>query len=140
MTLDVGCSGELRGDVNVDLSKLPMTYNKSFVRADGQHLPFINDSFEETTCFHVIEHVTNPFLLLDELLRVTKSKLTIKCPYRFSFYAKSPQHQHYFNKSWFKKNLKKKNVLFHIAVNLDRERDIFKIPLEITVRIYKLEK
>lgn len=139
MNLDVGSSGELRGDVNVDLINLHLAHDKIFVRADAQYLPFAENVFKETTCYHVIEHVENPSFLLKELIRVTKNKVTVKCPYRFSLYAKSSQHKHYFNKRWFRKQLSKMSVIFHAAVNLDRERDILKIPLEITVRIYKLK-
>jgi len=139
MHLDVGCEFELRGDVNVDLAIPKFLFNKEFVNADAEYLPFKDDAFEEVTCFHVIEHVENPYMLLRELLRVTKNKLIITCPYRFSGYAKSKQHKHYFSKSWFENELKKLNVaLFKVAVVLDLERDILKFPLQIIVKIFKM--
>jgi ubiquinone/menaquinone biosynthesis C-methylase UbiE len=139
MHLDVGCEFELRDDVNVDISTPKFRINRNFVNADAQHLPFRDEAFEEVTCFHLIEHVENPHKLLKELLRVTKIKATITCPYRFSGYAKSKQHKHYFNKSWFEVELKKLKVkTFKIAVAFDRERDIFCFPLEIVVKIWKV--
>lgn len=137
MRLDVGCENELRGNINVDLSIPGIVHNKVFIMADGQHLPFIDNAFEETTCYHLIEHVENPHLLLGELLRVTKHKVEIKCPYRFSLISKSPQHKHYFNMSWFKQQLEKYNVIFKISLNLDSERHILKIPLQIIVKIWR---
>lgn len=114
MSLDVGCSVNLRGDINVDteIPEVRWSNDKAFIRADGQHLPFRNEVFEYTTSFHLIEHIKNPYLLLEELIRVTKTKVTIKCPYRFSLIAKSPQHRHYFNKNWFRNVLLGKKLLF----------------------------
>ena len=139
MNLDVGCEHVLRGNVNVDLTKPNFVHSKTFIKADGQHLPFRDRIFEKTTSHHLIEHVENPYLLLDELIRVTKNKVIVKCPHRYSFIAKSFEHKHYFNKTWFANVLSKKNIKFRTYTTLDREREILKFPLEITVIIWKLD-
>lgn len=139
LNLDVGCEHVLRGNVNVDLTKPTFIHSKTFIKADGQHLPFRDRIFEKTTSHHLIEHVENPYRLLDELIRVTKNKVIVKCPHRYSLIAKSFEHKHYFNKTWFANVLSKKNIKFRIYTTLDRERDILKFPLEITVTIWKQE-
>lgn len=131
----MGCGDELRGTINVDIKKPPFKPWKPFILANGQNLPFQNDIFSETLCHHVIEHVDDPFKLIDELLRVTKHKVTLTCPFRFSGYAKAPDHKHQFNKTWFRKVLERKNVHFKVHINLDNNRDLigYALPLEITV-------
>ena len=114
LNLDVGCGDNPHGDVNVDYRtyqniELDQVHTKyvdiknipNFIRADALHLPFPNKSFVKTYCYHVIEHVSNPFKLIEELIRVTTQTLEIRCPHRFSKHAKMPYHRHYFTRSWF---------------------------------------
>ena len=141
VNLDVGCFRELRGDINVDIHIPDVRFSKMFIKADGCHLPFKDQVFDEVTCFHLIEHNNiDPFLLMKELLRVTKIKLLVKCPYRFGGLAKGWDHKHYFNIKWFKNLLDKWGMLYHIRVNLDSDRTFFKLPFEITARIWKRRK
>jgi len=120
-TLDVGCGNRPWGDVNCDINigytpeggdqkERGIFINphkiKNFVKCDAQYLPFKNNIFNKVFCFHVIEHINNPYLLLKELIRVSHSSVTIKCPHRFSKGAKLPHHKHYFTKGWFGKTLK----------------------------------
>lgn len=114
LTLDVGCGDKPRGSVNLDyyLSLNPEIDQRkkgiinirlipNFIQADAQHLPFRDKIFDRVFCYHVIEHVDNPYLLLYELLRISSDVLEIRCPHRFSCHAKNPYHKHYLNRSWF---------------------------------------
>jgi ubiquinone/menaquinone biosynthesis C-methylase UbiE len=81
---------------------------KNFVRCDGQFLPFRDGVFDVVRCFHVIEHVLNPFLLLRELVRVSCYKVWLRCPHRFGdkfriqvLRKKCDSHLHFLNKRWF---------------------------------------
>lgn len=114
LTLDVGCGDKPRGSVNLDcylslnpeidqvkIRVIDIRLIPNFIQADAQYLPFRDKIFYRVFCHHVIEHVDNPYLLLDELLRVSKKALEIRCPHRFSCDAKMPYHRNYFNRSWF---------------------------------------
>jgi ubiquinone/menaquinone biosynthesis C-methylase UbiE len=144
MILDVGCGQRQLGDVNVDIQK-PATVkpNCEFILVDLNYgLPFNNDCFETVYCHHVIEHVKNPYFLLDELIRVTNWHVEVRCPWRFSGYAKGKKkrgHIHTFNKTWFMKLLNQRRDVsfFDVFVTLDVQREIFVKPLEIVVRIWK---
>jgi len=103
LTLDVGCGIIQQGHINIDIEK-PKVINGNFIKADGQYLPFRNNVFDTVYCFHVIEHIKNPYLLIDELVRVAKGKIEIRCPYRFSGIAKSKEHKHYFKGLVYCKN------------------------------------
>lgn len=43
-------------------------------------LPFLDNEFDTTICSEVIEHVRSPFLLIDELCRITQNTLIISTP------------------------------------------------------------
>jgi len=73
----------------------------NFVLGDALHLPFREKVFNKVLCNHVIEHVSNPYQLMQELLRVCNDKVDIKCPHRFSKNAKTPYHRNYFTRTWF---------------------------------------
>lgn len=111
--LDVGCGNKPRGEVNLDYRRelnpeINQRHNEfvdiknipNFIQADAQHLPFRDKSFKKVICYHVIEHVDDPYLLVEELLRVVKDTLEIRCPHRFSCDSKMPYHKHYFNRKW----------------------------------------
>ncbi len=91
LTLDVGCGIYPKGDVNTDLirreQKIP-----NFVVADAHNLPFKDGSFGLVYSSHVIEHVTNPTIMFNELCRVTKAKMIVRCPHRFGSGAKRVSH------------------------------------------------
>lgn len=46
--------------------------DRPIVEADGQHLPFADNSFDYVICSHVLEHVEDPDLLISELMRVAQ--------------------------------------------------------------------
>lgn len=133
-TLDVGCDNETERDVNLDVFK-PNPAPRNFVLGDCFHLPFKNNTFYKVTCFHVIEHISNPVALLKELIRVSKCEVEVRCPFRISGYAKNKQHIHYFNKSWFLKTLK--NYPTRVFLTLDTERELLWFPIELRVKIWK---
>jgi SAM-dependent methyltransferase len=95
MVLDVGCGSVPVGDVNCDLcpesywgnrktSLMHIKLIPNFVLCDAHYLPFKDWAFESVISKQVIEHVANPYLMLKEIARVGKSKLTIECPHKFS--------------------------------------------------------
>jgi len=119
--LDVGCGANPTGDVNVDLyvgfsphtgDQLdPATFQKinpseisNFVRAEGCHLPFRHDAFEEVYSSHLIEHIRSPLGFLRELVRVTKpmGTLHVRCPHRFARARREmPCHVSKLDEQWF---------------------------------------
>jgi len=122
MRLDVGCGHRLTGDVNIDLyieatphrsqdqtkcDDFPLNVKEipNFVRAHACFLPFINDSFEETFSRATIEHVSNPWLMLKEMVRVTKTngRIIVQCPHRFASKKKKILHLHHLNLRFFEK-------------------------------------
>jgi len=140
VTLDVGSYIFQNGDVNVNLWKVPAKKpGADFVRCDlNCGLPFVDGCFRNVFCYHVLEHILNPYFLLDELLGFSSFYVEIRGPWRFSGYAKNRGHLHFFNGSWFKKVLEKKNVKFLSSyLNLDTRHSIWSFPLEVVVRIYK---
>jgi ubiquinone/menaquinone biosynthesis C-methylase UbiE len=46
--------------------------NAVFARADADHLPFPDASFDLVSCQHAFHHITKPELVLMEMMRVTK--------------------------------------------------------------------
>lgn len=127
-TLDVGCGDNPHGEVNIDhrmhenieLDQVNKRYVDiesipNFIRADALNLPFRDNCFEKTFCFHVIEHVSNPYKLISELIRVTRKEIEIRCPHRFSKHAKRPYHIYYFTKSWFVSALKGHKIRIELS-------------------------
>lgn len=81
--LEIGCSvghhtqfgGDRKIGLDFDFEALLMAHGKGFTvaQADVQRgLPFKDNSFTSLDCQHVIEHVTDPLLLLQESRRVLK--------------------------------------------------------------------
>src|SRR5512147_3090008 len=117
--LDVGCGSRFKGDVNTDIfgggwnrqeadqcrgefvdpHKIP-----NFIVASAEFLPFMENSFDVVLSSHTIEHVSNPFRMLAELVRVSKRKVVVKCPHRLGSGAHRPFHVNYFDEEWFVKS------------------------------------
>lgn len=110
-------TGHRTGKKNGGGCPLPTKHIPNFVKADAHHLPFrgtgsyidkkgkkhyYQPAFDIVYSCHTIEHVTNPSLMLDEMLRVAKFKIEIKCPH-FLGDIKSVFHLNHFKKSWFTK-------------------------------------
>lgn len=148
MKLDVGCGEHPRGDVNVDLfteesphfrhqRKTHVTV-KNFVKADVHHLPFKDKAFTETTCTHVIEHLTEPVNSIQELIRVTNGEITVVCPHRFGWGAKGLGHLWSFNKKWFMKALRRFDIAYTIrplSYRYSKPFPFLFLPNELVVKI-----
>ena len=73
--LDIGCgySANEYADTICDIQNLSDFYKgKNFVKLSGQQLPFGEDEFDFIIASHVIEHVEDPKLFINELQRVSK--------------------------------------------------------------------
>ena len=69
-----------------------------FVRGDLQELPFGDSEFDLVTCFEAIEHVSDPYRVLDELRRVLAPAgvLMVSSPNPLVYPAGNPFHKHEF--------------------------------------------
>jgi len=88
MRLNAGCGCDKWGDIRVDVEKYSSLYDKLTsvnVVASIEFLPFRDKVFDEVRCYHVLEHVDNPFKCLTELLRVGR-KVDLKVP-THNFYS-----------------------------------------------------
>ena len=111
LKLDVGCGSKPTGDVNVDFfgggwnsqegKFMSPRLISNFLVADAMFLPFMDECFDVAFSSHVIEHVTNPFEMLSELLRVSKMGVVVRCPHRRGSGAKRPHHINYLDEDWF---------------------------------------
>lgn len=54
-------------------------------------LPFRDDSFDEVVSFHLLEHLETPLITLREMVRVSKSFVTIVVP-AFGYRGECGQH------------------------------------------------
>lgn len=91
--MDVGCGDRPKGDVNCDkyigyspdffgdpshsliTKKIP-----NFIRCDAHYLPFKDSCFQTIVSSHMLEHSTNPYLILKEFYRVTSMYVRIEVP------------------------------------------------------------
>ena len=159
MRLDVGCGAFDKGDVNCDLFKDDIGHRTgrkdilggkvkapNFVLCDAQNLPFKFDCFDEVISRHCIEHVDNPFLMLKEMVRVSKDRIIVFCPHVFGERAtqpKNPFHKSYFKKSWFYRAARALHVSY-ASVTYSKYRGfpseffpLFVLPFELRTEIRK---
>lgn len=144
MILDIGCGEVPRGDVNVDLnidssihrgSKLNVKKIPNFVLADAQHLPFKSACFEKVRSSHVIEHVPNPMLMLQEMTRVSSRYVLVRCPHRFNLkIRRNESHRNKFGCGWFKQAF---GMLNCRLIHNDVRPSLFGFPEEIMVKAEK---
>ncbi len=90
MNLNLGCGGNELGHISLEsLNTIHVDLNRDAywknVRGDAHHLPFTDKVFHLSYCSHVLEHVDNPLIVLQELKRVTRETVIIKVP-NASFY------------------------------------------------------
>jgi len=101
-----------------------------FVKANIEHLPFKDKSFDTVICTHTLEHVQNIYHAIKELRRVTKSRLIVivpkQKPYKFTF----DLHLHFFPHIHslvtimnFDRNLKRKSVCKNLNGDLYYQED-----------------
>jgi ubiquinone/menaquinone biosynthesis C-methylase UbiE len=131
LILDAGSGPHPMGDINVDLDLNKKTEN--FVRAYTQYLPFKNDIFDFVRASHLIEHVSNPLKLINELYQVSRKEVQIICPQRFGSHSKRDDYAWFFNVHWFEKVM----GLLRIASFRIRSSFYSLRPYEIHVQIKK---
>jgi SAM-dependent methyltransferase len=80
--LDCGAGWRHRLRANVITTEI-LRYPSTDVVAVGEHLPFRDGSFDAVLSLHVLEHVKNPFVCAEELVRVLKpgGTLYVVTPY-----------------------------------------------------------
>jgi len=151
LRLDVGCGPNPRGDVNCDCfkdytpewnpTKKVKIKGENFVCCSGEYLPFQNEVFDLVVSIHVIEHTIQPHLFLKEMLRVSKSKVLLRCPHRFGSLAKMSYHRTYFNCQWFRNELRGLNA--EVSISKYRKGfpsdycNLLRLPEEIIVKVIK---
>ena len=148
MNLNVGCGNNPRfGDwVNIDLfvsktlhrhyKALDTKLTQNFIKCDAQHLPFKDKCFNLVYSSHVLEHVKNPVLMLQECARVAQEQLNLKVPHWLT--GRKPEHKSYFSKKWIVKALYGLGV-YHVAVtyrySLHKRFVPFPIPFEMNIQV-----
>jgi 2-polyprenyl-3-methyl-5-hydroxy-6-metoxy-1,4-benzoquinol methylase len=105
LTLDVGCGGYPRGDVNIDIRLKKGVPN--FVLSDAHHLPFRTETFGFVYCSHVLEHCLNPCKVLEEIERVVNGKVVIKVPNMGVWDARDSSHIYSWTKYSFQSFLER---------------------------------
>lgn len=85
--LNIGCGSKadhyLRPEgesLNTDI--LITEFNRGLIdlQCDGRKLPFNDNVFNKTVCFHTLEHVETPLEILREIQRVTSGEVIIRVP------------------------------------------------------------
>lgn len=68
--------------LNVISSDVINYWWENFILLDKtkKEIPFVNNEFDISICSEVLEHVYSPFIILEELIRVTKKKIIITTP------------------------------------------------------------
>jgi SAM-dependent methyltransferase len=155
IVLDVGCGGRPTGDVNVDLivertghrdKNLPALRTggiPNFILASAEYLPLRNECFQTVYCSHTIEHVEHPFQLLKELLRVSSSRVTVKCPFWLTDPTSNKFHKNRFSIGWFVNALRTLGISqYQIEYSKWKQYShrllpLFRLPFELIVEAYK---
>jgi 2-polyprenyl-3-methyl-5-hydroxy-6-metoxy-1,4-benzoquinol methylase len=73
--LDVGCGYDKQGTIGIDLFFImqrvhnddPLKIIRLDVQADACHIPFKDKAFDVVHSAHCIEHIANPYMMLDEM-------------------------------------------------------------------------
>jgi SAM-dependent methyltransferase len=158
--LYVGCGFRPFGSVNLDLFPeprlehtrgsggkpiaLPVHHIRNFIKADAQHLPFKDNAFEHVFSAHTIEHVSDPALMLRELVRVSNYRITVKCPHKLGDQGTKKYHLSKFDGKWFLRNAKKVNCSCRVDYTKMKSFPhwifpLFQVPYEITAWLLKGE-
>jgi len=95
-TLDIGSGGSSyqrffpnRLTVDIDPARKPE------IVADAAHMPFKDEEFEVVLCTEMLEHVKNPFLVEQEIRRVTKKGGMLILSTRFVFPLHDTPHDYW---------------------------------------------
>ena len=108
MKLNLGCGKDIKeGWLNIDREPRPegVVVSDYMVYDIARPMPLLKtDSADEMLLSHILEHISNPLPMMEELHRIAKPGciLTVKCPYGSSDDAdENPQHvRRYFPKSF----------------------------------------
>lgn len=81
MELNVGCGNDNWGDLRLDVSLRNQLGDKNNpnIIASAQALPFRNNSFDKVRCYHVLEHLPDPWIAIREIRRVSRTA-TLRFP------------------------------------------------------------
>lgn len=107
--LNVG-GGPIRYQHEISLNLQPFV-NVNLV-GDAHNIPFQSDSFDSVICNAVLEHVPNPQIVVDEIIRVLKpgGLIYLEVPFLF-FYHGYPNDYHRFTKHGLTNMLKGVDVV-----------------------------
>ncbi|MEK6873868.1 MAG: class I SAM-dependent methyltransferase [Nanoarchaeota archaeon] len=101
--LHLGCGNDIKsGYINLDIKKLP---GVDVVHdLDKYPYPFKDNTFDVVEMHHVLEHLSNPLKVIEEIWRISKpgAKVIISVPHWSHFTAYSDlTHKNYFSSSLF---------------------------------------
>lgn len=83
--LNLGCGNDIRPEyMNVDICDLPGVDKVISVDPFYPHLPFADEEFDEIIAFHVLEHMSNKPMVIEEIWRIAShnARIKIKLPDR----------------------------------------------------------
>lgn len=92
ISLDVGCGGDRSCNVRVDIVRKV----KPTIICDAQYLPLKSEIFDFVNCSHLLEHVTNPNRVLQEIKRVAKKDAAIVFKFPKPAFANNAKFYLYF--------------------------------------------
>lgn len=151
-SLDVGCGFFPKGDVNIDLfvepsthrvetTALPIKHIPNFVKADAEHLPFPDNFFDLVYSSHFIEHTPHPERCLDEMVRVTQSKVKLWFPHWLGE-RRTKAHYSRFRVRWFSSYAQSRGLF--IILNISNYKhypseffSIIRVPRENEITLLK---
>ena len=107
--LDIGCGrgywlNKVAENTSLDLTGCDLYDNVklnrgTYLKANAEDLPFEDDQFDIVTSHHTIEHVRNPYKVVNELKRIAKKQLIIATPcQRYFYYTLWILHVNFFPK------------------------------------------
>jgi len=86
--LDVGCgAGVLSHGVGIDIVRYQQWKGGRFVVGDAHNLPFKDKTFDTVLLSNLLEHVENPEKVLKEAKRVSREKIYVSFPTKYSLSA-----------------------------------------------------
>lgn len=143
--LDLGC-GEWpkEGFIGIDNSEInPINLHKfkpNILHDLNRGIPFKDNEVEEVYCSHLLEHVKNPYFILDEIYRVCKNRagVVIIVPLLEIF---NPYHKTMFFSDWFERNLDKSKFIIknkkietkEVSEKVNEKRCFYELRIELGV-------
>jgi len=122
--LDVGCGtlcqtfhqcfGERYAGLDLPTCTSPKDYD-----GDVENLPFPDNSFDIVTAWSVLEHLTNPFIGLSEMVRVTRRAVLVSTDYTERDKNQSNNHLYCWTQKVFHQFLSKTNLRVKVWIESD---------------------